>query len=216
MTDAPSRGAPEPDELARFRQHGRTAGRPKVRADGTDAPARRAPPETSLEARTDVSEPASGYSLGWIAVTSGLGLLVVSVADFRARLRVELSEPLFWIGLAILVLPIALTLWSPRPTRAQRIGAVILLGPGLYGVRVCYSPGTFAFFDEFAHWRTAIDIGSTGLLFSVNPLQPTSALYHDIRPASGHEPDRPEHRWQPVPVNAVENLDPRVIVAGGQ
>ena len=143
----------------------------------TDASARAVPAETRVETPKDANEPASAFSLGWIAVTSGLGLLVVSVADFRARLGLDLAEPLFWIGLAILVLPIALTLWSPRPTRAQRIGAVILLGLGLYGVRVCYSPGTFAFFDEFAHWRTAIDIGSTGLLFSANPLQPTSAVY---------------------------------------
>ena len=102
----------------------------------TDPQARAEPSEASVGAPTEVSAPASGYSLRWIAVTSGLGLLVVSVADFRARLGVVPSEPLFWIGLVILVLPIALALWSPKPTRAQRIGAVILLGLGLYGVWV--------------------------------------------------------------------------------
>jgi hypothetical protein len=143
----------------------------------TDAPAQGAPQETSVEALTDVTEPASGYSMGWIAVTSGLGLLLVSVADFGARLGLDLSEALFWMGLVMLVLPVALALWSPRPTRTQRIGVVILLGLGLYGVRICFSPGSFAFYDEFSHWRTVIDINSTGTLFSSNPLNPTSALY---------------------------------------
>jgi hypothetical protein len=132
----------------------------------------------------DDHDPADGvqdHILGRLAATSGLGLLVVSVADFRARLGLDLSEPLFWIGLAILVLPTAVALWSPRPTRAQRIGAVILLSLALYGVRVCYSPGIFVFFDEFSHWRTAIDIASTGTLFSVNPLQPVSPEYPGLQ-----------------------------------
>lgn len=162
----------------------------------TDASSRMSPQETSVEAGTAASDMAdlaklrsptrrfmrahlapSAHSVSWIAVTTGLGLLVVSVADARARLGLDLSEPLFWIGLAILVLPIALALWSPRATRAQRIGVVILLGLGSYGVRVCFSPGIFVLWDEFSHWRTTIDIASTGTLFSANPLQPISALY---------------------------------------
>ena len=124
-----------------------------------------------------LAEGAQYHILGRLAATTGLGLLIVSIADFRARLGLDLSELLFWIGLAILVMPVAIALWSPRPTRMQRIGAVILLSLGLYGVKICYSPGTFAFFDEFSHWRTAIDISSTGRSSRRIPLAPVSALY---------------------------------------
>jgi len=111
------------------------------------------------------------------ALTTALGLLSIAIADFRARRGFEPSEPFFWLGLLIIVVPIGLALWSPRPTRRDRIGLVLLLGLGLQFVKVFYNPGNPAFFDEFSHSRTAIDIAVSGHLFLPNPLQPISPYY---------------------------------------
>jgi hypothetical protein len=119
----------------------------------------------------------SAAYLGVRALTTGLGMAVIALADYRARRGMEPSEPLFWLGLVILVAPIAFSLFSPSPTRAERIGLVLLLGLGLYSAKILYNPGSFIFFDEFSHWRTALDIGSTHTLLTANQLQPISARY---------------------------------------
>jgi hypothetical protein len=111
------------------------------------------------------------------AVLSGAGMLAIGIADVRARNGIEPSEPFFWTGLALIVTPIALALWSPRPSRRERIGLVALLGLGLYSARVLYSPGAFVFHDEFSHWRTAIDISAGGRLLAPNPLASISPLF---------------------------------------
>jgi hypothetical protein len=111
------------------------------------------------------------------ALTTSLGLISIAIADFRARRGFEPSEPFLWIGLLVIVVPIGLALWSPRPTRRDRIGLVLLLGLGLQLVKVLYSPDRLAFYDEFAHWRTAIDIATSGHLFLPNQLLPISAYY---------------------------------------
>lgn len=111
------------------------------------------------------------------AVTTGLGLFAIAGADYRARHGLAASEPIFWLGLLILVVPIALALWSPVATRAERLGLVLLLGVGLWGTRLLYDPTGLVFYDEFSHWRSAIDIATTGRLFTPNPLQPISPLY---------------------------------------
>ncbi|MDP9247839.1 MAG: hypothetical protein M3O95_07115, partial [Candidatus Dormibacteraeota bacterium] len=54
---------------------------------------------------------------------------------------------------------------------------MLLLAIGLQFVKVLYNPDRLAFYDEFSHWRTAIDISTSGHLFLPNPLQPVSPYY---------------------------------------
>jgi hypothetical protein len=111
------------------------------------------------------------------ALTTCVGAILIAMGDFQARRGLEPSESFFWIGLLVILVPIALALWSPRPTRPQRIGLVLLLGLGLQSVKVLYNTDRMAFYDEFSHLRTAMDISITGHLFGGNPLQPVSAFY---------------------------------------
>ena len=75
---------------------------------------------------------------------------------------------------------------SPRPParllshnvdRQEGLTLVVLLGVGLYVVKVLGSPGTFTFGDEYIHLRSTQDILQTGHLFTFNPLLPTAAFY---------------------------------------
>jgi hypothetical protein len=110
---------------------------------------------------------------GWLPALSligALGLLLVAVADSGARESAAWAEVGFWSGLLTLFMPIAVRLISDRATRRERLGLVVVLGIGLYLVKVLHSPLNFTFYDEFSHWRTAENIISSQHLFDPNPL----------------------------------------------
>jgi hypothetical protein len=101
----------------------------------------------------------------------------MALANNGARAGLAAAGLLFWAGLLLLFVPTALRLLAPDIARHERIGLVMLLGIGLYLVKVLHSPLSFTFSDELQHWRTADDILHGGYLFAENPLLPVSALY---------------------------------------
>jgi hypothetical protein len=125
-------------------------------------------------------EAAAAVSWGWlplIGVATGLGLVIVALADNAARFDQSWAYWGFWVGIATIFAPAAVRLASASAGRGERLGIACLLGLGLYAVKVLYSPTQFTFHDELIHWRTAHDILSTGHLFAPNPLLPISTLY---------------------------------------
>ncbi len=119
-------------------------------------------------------------SWGWlpaIAVTSALGWLAVASADSSARSEYEWAPLLMYAGLLLVFVPVAARLLSAAPARRERIGLVLMLGLGLYLVKLLQSPLSFSYFDELLHWRTAHDLVETGHLFRENSLLPVSPLY---------------------------------------
>lgn len=118
--------------------------------------------------------------LGWLQALSlviALGLLLIALADTAARGSAWWAYPLFWIGLLTMFTPVAARLSSSTPRRRERIALVVMLGLGLYIVKVLQSPNEFALMDESAHWRTIADIVRSDHLFRPNPLLPVSAVY---------------------------------------
>ncbi len=105
-----------------------------------------------------------------LSFVAAFGLLIVALADTAARGGADWSYALFWVGVLVLFAPIAARLALRRVSRAERIGLIVLLGVGMYVIKVLHSPDAFTFGDEFSHWRTANDILSTGHLFNANPL----------------------------------------------
>ncbi len=123
---------------------------------------------------------SAGSKWGWlpgISVLTAQGLLLVAVANTRARLELTGAVPLFWLGILMLFVPIAARLISANAARQERLGLALLLGAGLYFIKVLHSPTAFSFGDEFAHWRTADDIIQLRHLFHRNPLLPVSAYF---------------------------------------
>jgi hypothetical protein len=110
-------------------------------------------------------------SWGWLPVLSlvvATGLLVVSSAYLYSRAGEAGSLVLFWLGVLLIVLPIAARLASASASRRERIGLVGLLGVGLYLVKVLHSPAAFTFQDELIHLRSAQDMLQYQRLFLPN------------------------------------------------
>ena len=106
-----------------------------------------------------------------------LGVVLIALADTGARMQQSWPDTLFWVGIVAITAPAALLLLSEAPTRAERVTILVLVGLGLFAVKVLQSPTGFTFTDELAHWRTLLDIDQTQHLFVANSLLPVSPLY---------------------------------------
>ncbi len=115
-----------------------------------------------------------------LALVGAGGLLLVAVAMAEAWVGRRWAEPLFWVGLLVLFVPVAGRLLGEPASRGERIGLLALLGLELYLVKVLRSPLSFSFYDELLHVRTASDILEGGHLFRMNSLLPVSPYYPSL------------------------------------
>ncbi len=106
-----------------------------------------------------------------------LGMVVVSYGYSAARYDQPEALGAYWSGLALIMLTTTWRLAQPGLTRRERMLIVLALGLALYYVKVMQHPTHFAYHDEHAHWRSALDITRTGRLFNQNPLLPVTPLY---------------------------------------
>lgn len=117
---------------------------------------------------------------GWlpeITLIQSLGLLLISFSFVEARAAAT-SAPLFWwIGLAVMIVPVMVRLASADAARRERIALVLVLGMALYLVKVMHSPFAFTFPDELSHMRNVLEILQNQRLFQENPIQPVTAFY---------------------------------------
>jgi hypothetical protein len=119
-------------------------------------------------------------SWGWapaISLTLAAGLLIIAASDVLARQGLGGGELLFWIGLAVLILPPALRLTASRASRRERIAVVVLAGLAFYAVKIMQSPYGFTYADEFIHAFNVTQIQNSGGLFQPNPILPVTPYY---------------------------------------
>jgi hypothetical protein len=136
-------------------------------------------PELLDNNTTIITKPA-GKSWGWLpalSLTSASGVFLVALAAEAGRVASQWADLLFWLGLLVLIFPIALRLLSPEPARRERIALLVLLGSALHLFRELDYPLSFAYYDEFIHWREAQDLAASGHLFLANPLLPVGPFY---------------------------------------
>lgn len=119
-----------------------------------------------------------------LSLVSATGLFLIALAYSDARSGGTWGEGLRWLGLCTLFLPIALRLLGTSASRTERVGLVMILGLGLYIVKVMYSPFEFRFVDELQHWRSTDEIVRAGHLFQSNPILPISSAYPGLQSAT--------------------------------
>jgi hypothetical protein len=117
---------------------------------------------------------------GWlpeIALLQSCSLLLLAWTFVQARAGSPWSELFFWIGLALLIVPVAGRLISTEASRQERISLLLLLGGAFYIVKVMHSPYAFTFPDEFSTFRNVREILENQRLFNLNPELQATALY---------------------------------------
>jgi hypothetical protein len=150
---------------------------------------RRPPPPISRKVgrRRRASRASSHYRLGaapLLALVVAAGLSLVGAGNTAARLGEAGGEELFWAGLLAIYLPLTLRLFGRSASREERLALVLLLGIGLYLVKVLHSPDGFALHDEFASWRGVWDLERSGRLFTANPLIGNFSVYPGMTAAT--------------------------------
>jgi Family of unknown function (DUF6541) len=133
------------------------------------------------------SRVAASATWGWLPALSLCGacaLLLAALADNLARADSPWAVALFWSSLLVLLVPCTARLCAAGAARHERIGLVVLVGLGLYLIKILRSPLAFSFPDELQHWRTINNILEQGHLFSWNPILPISPLYPGLENAT--------------------------------
>lgn len=119
-----------------------------------------------------------------ISVIAAAGLVMVAIADSLGRADVAAADVIFWAGIAMIILPIAVRLLDSSVGRHERAALLVLMGMALYLVKLMHSPATFGLYDEIQHLRTADDILLTGRLYGENPLLLVSPLFPGLEVAT--------------------------------
>jgi hypothetical protein len=142
------------------------------------------PESTQVSNKNLVSTGWTSAMWGWLPVlslTSALGVFLVALAAEAGRLSSEWADPLFWLGLMVLFVPITARIISPKPARQERIALLVMLGSALYFLRFLEQPLAFGYNDEFLQWRTALNIAVSGHLFFASPVLPISPFYPGLQ-----------------------------------
>ena len=139
------------------------AGPPAVRK------ARHAARETAARAQWRVSG---------VAVSAATGVAMAAAADTAGRLGhagAPWADALYWLGQAMVLVPVSARLLSRRVVAAaETVALIVILTVAEYLIRICYSPAAFTYPDELEHWRSTVDVLQTGHLFTANDLLPIS------------------------------------------
>lgn len=107
-------------------------------------------------------------------VAAALGILVVGYS-FRLSSRAagaELYYVVFWAGMILALAPTVRRLVVATTSVPARAAAVVMLGAVTLVPKFLRNPDQPAYHDEYAHWREAIDVITTGNLLRPNSLIP--------------------------------------------
>ena len=110
-----------------------------------------------------------------IVVTSAaVGSLLIGLSyRFSSQGRpAELYYLVFWAGLLTALLPVAARLTAPDTQRTNRLLALSLFGVVTLVPKILRNPTGPLYHDEYAHWREAVDVTTSGRLFQPNATIP--------------------------------------------
>ena len=140
-------------------------------------------PDPTWDRRTEGHQHRGGLGLILAAVAfavcelAGMASVVHSYLIAQTTLSTPSEFAWFWVGMALLELPIAALVARRATSVAARIALLTLYGFVTYAPKLLRNPTSPLYHDEFAHWRATYDILSTGKLFQPDPIIPTVSRY---------------------------------------
>jgi hypothetical protein len=116
------------------------------------------------------------WLFGWPAVVVGAaaGTVVVGLSYRLSSLgySAELYYLVFWAGMLLACAPAAGRLVASSTSRGSRLGMILIIGLMTAMPKYLRNPFNPSYHDEYAHWREAVDVTSTGHLFQPNTIIP--------------------------------------------
>ena len=140
--------------------------------------------------RRPVTTPGKAWSwpdvghLAPIVLSTGIGLLLCSIADALSRATTGPAMPFYWIGILVLAVPIFFRLTAERASGRERLPLVCLLGLALYCVKVFRDAPLYTFSDELIHAFNANQIVDHHHLFRENPILKATPYYPGLEGAA--------------------------------
>jgi hypothetical protein len=144
-------------------------------------------PGSAKEPQKESSRQRSRLKFGPLApivLTTGLGLLLCSVANALSRATLDPSQLIFWAGVLLIGVPIFYRLTAEAASTRERLALVVLLGLSLYCVKVIRDAPLFTFSDELVHAFNADQISSYHHLFRANEVLPVTPFYPGLEGAT--------------------------------
>ncbi len=143
----------------------------------------------SLQSEVDGREPIPGRQpalglLPLLLVCMASGLLLIALAGVGARAGDAWAEPLFWLGLSVVALPVFARLVGSAASDQERLWLVMLFSLALYAIKVLHSPAAFTLPDEFIHTHNVAEAVQNHRLFEENSIQPVTSLYPGLASAT--------------------------------
>lgn len=136
----------------------------------TDATAVKTP---VLVDETSLSTPRAPSRVLLLALTSaGLLLVALSYRFASEGLPAQLYYLVFWFGMLTTLVPIALRVVAANASRRDRLMGLTLFAVASGFPKFLRNAGSPSYHDEYAHWREAVDVLGSGVLFMPNTLIP--------------------------------------------
>lgn len=118
----------------------------------------------------------SPWTVMWLAWVAGAAL--VTLAYNQATVSSGTGYfAVFWLGMALGVLPATVFVATKAPNRLERLSAVLGTAAFTFLPKVLLDPTQPLFHDEYAHWREVLDILRTGKLHQPNTIVPIISNY---------------------------------------
>ena len=115
---------------------------------------------------------------------SGMGAVIHGYQIAQTTLTGEAEFIWFWAGLCLLVVPLVALIARERTAPRLRTAVLVLYGLVTYAPKLLRDPSAPAYHDEYAHWRAAHNLLSTGKLFQPTPVVPIISRYPGLQAAT--------------------------------
>jgi hypothetical protein len=132
-------------------------------------------------------QPAEAPGSPWagpVIVLVALGVLGQAWVGEVARASGTLSAPLWYLTLALIYVPSAALIMSPRLGDRARVWFTLYMALALLATRFVLYPNQFVYHDELINYRVLLSILSTHHLFTPNSLLPDTADYPGMQVAT--------------------------------
>jgi hypothetical protein len=114
-----------------------------------------------------------------IVATSAGGTLLIGLS-YRLSLRghpADLYYVVFWAGMLTALIPLAGRMIGAHTGRGARLTALLLFGVMTLMPKFLRNPTEPRYHDEYAHWREALDVTTSGRLFQPNATIPVVEFF---------------------------------------